>query len=244
MGGFEIWQHSPGAVAADTKLGEVCNGLKGDPGQQGVVGAPGAPGKDGAPGAQGMDGAPGKDGLPGRDGAPGRDGTLVTSINELRGLECSDPNFASGGSGKVFVAYGTDGVVTLRCSQNAQPPPPPTHCYPIRQLPADLSSSIYGGIYPGQTVCFLLSANAGTFVEISGLATAPITFTVTDVTSGTVLLDKTASPPLPSNPTSYEVYGKVYLPWTSTYTISNSLPLSAGTTPAVLGPFTVISTPF
>jgi hypothetical protein len=74
MGGFEIWQHTPGGNPADTSLGLVCNGPKGDRGLQGVAGAPGAPGTDGAPGAPGaagQNGAPGVQGPKGDTGAPG-----------------------------------------------------------------------------------------------------------------------------------------------------------------------------
>jgi hypothetical protein len=74
MGGFEIWQHAPGAVPADTSLGLVCNGLKGDSGLQGVAGTPGAPGQNGAPGAPGQNGTPGAQGAQGVEGPQGAQG--------------------------------------------------------------------------------------------------------------------------------------------------------------------------
>ena len=101
MGGFAIWQHTPGAVPADTKLGLVCNGPKGDRGPQGVAGTPGLPGTDGVPG---------KDGATGPTGPQGPTGSSkLSSLDDLHGLACAS------GTGVTRVNYSAALTVSIVC---------------------------------------------------------------------------------------------------------------------------------
>ena len=75
-GGFHIVQHDPNAVGvpSDTVVGKICNGLKGDKGDQGPIGLTGEVGPTGPQGDPGMKGDKGDPGQQGQQGVPGPQG--------------------------------------------------------------------------------------------------------------------------------------------------------------------------
>jgi hypothetical protein len=98
--------------------------IRGPAGPAGPTGPAGADGRDGAPGSAGPAGPQGETGPRGEVGPAGPAGPVgpagpsgaIASIEALDGVACAT-------TGKVDVAIGPDGAISLRCD-TAEPPPP------------------------------------------------------------------------------------------------------------------------
>jgi Collagen triple helix repeat (20 copies) len=133
-------------------------GPQGPAGPAGPTGQPGAPGLDGAEGAAGPMGPEGPQGAAGRVGPPGPPGPA--SVAALAGSACDTHD---GSAGTVSVEIAVDGVIQLRCAEDA-PPPPPTAGLVINEIDYDQ-----------------VGADAAGFVEIANTSDTAAVLDVIDV---------------------------------------------------------------